>query len=135
MRLLRMMVSAVVICAGCAAVSQESNTDAVPLAKQESQTKSPCAPPNAVFTPAASPPPSWERKGPKSAITLLEVTVDKKGKVHDLLVIQSGGDDADKEAIEAVRRWRFKPARCGTDTIETKVRVKRNNSFAMTRGE
>jgi TonB family protein len=73
--------------------------------------------------PEPSPPASWERKGPKSAVTRLSVTVDKKGKVHDPLVIQSGGADVDKKAIEAVRTWRFKPARCGTAPIETKVQV------------
>ena len=65
-----------------------------------------------------------EKKGPTSAFTVLEVMVDKKGNAHDPQVVQSGGDDdIDKEAIKAVRKWRFKPARCGSHPIETKVRV------------
>jgi TonB family protein len=49
--------------------------------------------------------------------------VDKKGKVHDPVVIRSEGKDVDRAALEAVRQWRFAPARCGTDAIEAKVQV------------
>ena len=68
------------------------------------QDKTPCISPKAVYTPDAVPPDSWVGKGPRTARTDLEVKVDKKGKEHDPVVIRSGGDDADKAAIEAVRR-------------------------------
>ncbi len=96
--------------------SRESETD-------EPQSKTPCKPPKPVFTPAADPPGSWVGKAPKRGESQLEITVDKKGNVHDPVVIQSGGRDVDNAAIEAVRRWRFTPAMCGKDSKETKVRV------------
>jgi TonB family protein len=54
---------------------------------------------------------------------MFDLMVDKKGKVHDPVVIRSGGNDVDKQAADTVRRWRFTPATCGTEPIETKVRV------------
>jgi TonB family protein len=54
------------------------------------------------------------------------VTVDKKGRVKKPVVVQSGGNDVDEQAIEAVRRWRFAPAICGTDQAETKIHVEVN---------
>ena len=109
---------------GCFAVGQEPNTAAMPPTKQESPNKSPCKQPKVVYSPEPLPPASWGRKGPKSATTLLAVTVDKKGKVHDPAIVESGGADVDKQAIQAVRQWRFDPAICGTDRIETKIQVR-----------
>ena len=123
MRLLETLICAVIMSTGCVAVAQESNAEAVPPAKQEPARKEPCKPPKATFTPDPSPPASWERKGPKAATTVLQIVVDKKGKVHDLVVIHSGGNDADKQVIDSVRQWRFTPATCGTDPIETKINV------------
>jgi protein TonB len=121
MRLLWVTVCAVVVGTGCVAIGQDSDTAAQPATREAHN--SPCKPPKAVFQPPASPPASWERKGPKSAQTLLEITVDKKGFVHDPVVIRSGGDDVDKEAINAVRRWTFTPANCGKGAVEVKIRV------------
>ena len=93
------------------------------VAADEPQTKPPCDRPKAIYTPDALPPDSWVGKAPKSAVTHLDITIDKKGKVHDPVVIESGGPDVDKAAIEAVRRWRFTAAKCGEDAIETKIHV------------
>jgi TonB family protein len=56
-------------------------------------------------------------------MTRLELTVDKKGRVKNPAVVQSGRKDVDREAMEAVRQWRFTPAMCGTDPIEAKIQV------------
>ena len=49
---------------------------------------------------------------------LLRVFVDAEGRVGDVVVKQSAGHpDLDRAAADAVRRWRFEPARRGTDTI------------------
>ena len=93
------------------------------VAAEEAQDKVPCDPPKAIHTPDPVPPESWVGRAPKNAEIRLEVTVDKKGKVHDPVVIKSGGHDADKSAIEAVRNWRFIPAKCGQNAIETKTNV------------
>lgn len=42
----------------------------------------------------------------------LKVIVDPRGQVEDALVVRSSGDDRlDQAAEEAVRRWRYRPAR------------------------
>ncbi len=49
---------------------------------------------------------------------LLRVFVDAKGHVGDVVVKQSAGHpDLDRAAADAVRRWRFDPARQGTDAV------------------
>jgi TonB family protein len=89
----------------------------------QTQDKPPCKAPKAVYAPDPVPPDSWTGKAPKKAEVELQITVDKKGKVHDPVVIRSAGKDADKSAIEAVRQWRFSPAMCGDQAIQTKVNV------------
>jgi periplasmic protein TonB len=50
--------------------------------------------------------------------TMLKVHVLIDGRVGDVLVQQSAGHpDLDQAAIEAVRRWRFEPARRGSDPV------------------
>jgi TonB family protein len=93
------------------------------VGNDELQSKTPCTPPKPMHSPAAAPPSTWVGKGPKHGESQLEITVDRKGHVHDPIVIQSGGPDVDRAAIEAVREWRFTPAMCGKDPTETKVRV------------
>jgi periplasmic protein TonB len=49
---------------------------------------------------------------------LLRVFVDAKGHVGDVVVKQSAGHpDLDRAAADAVRRWRFDPARQGADAV------------------
>ena len=50
--------------------------------------------------------------------TLLKVHVLIDGRVGDVLVQQTAGHpDLDHAAVEAVRRWRFEPARRGNDPV------------------
>jgi TonB family protein len=93
------------------------------LAGSDAQSETPCSKPSLIYSPDPPPPQSWAGQGPKSAETHLEINIDKKGKVHDPIVIKSGGSDVDKEAINAVRSWRFTPAKCGKNPIETKTNV------------
>jgi periplasmic protein TonB len=123
MRIVMITMCALLLGAGCCAIAQNSNYQFAPPPKQESPQKPPCKPPKVVFNPPASPPDSWLGKGPKSGMTRLELTVDKKGRVKNPAVVQSGGKDVDKGAMEAVRQWRFTPAMCGTDPIEAKIQV------------
>src|SRR5262249_52855810 len=49
---------------------------------------------------------------------LLRVFVDATGHVGDIVVKQSAGHpDLDRAAADAVRRWRFDPARKGSDAV------------------
>ena len=50
------------------------------------------------------------RPGKVEALVVLQVTVTVDGRVTNISVIRSGGADLDKKAIEAVRKWRLKPA-------------------------
>lgn len=60
----------------------------------------------------------WEGK------VVLKVRVSASGKATDILVETSSGHELlDEAAIEAVRSWRFSPARRGDNPLETWVRV------------
>ena len=60
----------------------------------------------------------WEGK------VVLKVRVSASGKASDILVETSSGHELlDEAAIEAVRSWRFSPARRGDNPLETWVRV------------
>ena len=49
---------------------------------------------------------------------LLRVLVDSDGRVGDVVVKQSAGHpDLDRAAADAVRHWRFEPARRGADSV------------------
>jgi TonB family protein len=93
------------------------------FADSEAQSETPCSKASLIYSPDPHPPQSWAGQGPKNAETRLEISIDKKGKVHDPVVIKSGGSDVDKEAIDAVRSWRFTPAKCGKNPIESKTNV------------
>ncbi len=123
MRIVMITICGVLLSATCSVIAQNSSDQPSTPPKQASPQKPPCKPPKVVSNPPASPPDSWAGRGPKSALTRLELTVDKKGRVKNPVVVQSGGKDVDKQAMEAVQRWRFTPAVCGTDPIETKIQV------------
>jgi TonB family protein len=54
---------------------------------------------------------------------VLSMTVGTDGKPHDLKVFTSAGKASDEAAIDAVRRWRFKPATCNGEPIEAPINV------------
>ena len=41
----------------------------------------------------------------------LNVVIDSRGRVQDVKVVHSQGNDLDVSAINAVKHWRFKPAK------------------------
>ena len=62
--------------------------------------------------------PSAPRRLGIQGTTLLRVHVLADGKIGDVLVDRSAGHpDLDRAAAEAVRRWRFEPARRGADPV------------------
>lgn len=57
-------------------------------------------------------------------VSVLEVRVDVDGRVLELRVVESSGFAAlDRAALDAVRDWRFEPARQGGLAIESRVEV------------
>jgi TonB family protein len=56
-------------------------------------------------------PESARRRGIEGTV-LLKMRITAQGRVEDVQVVRSAGyPELDESAIEAVRRWRFEPAR------------------------
>ncbi len=90
------------------AVSQESKADEV--------KKIPRAGVNGVGTPVCvyCPAPAYPEKDRAAKLkgrVLLDVTVTPEGKAATVTLIKGLGERLDKEAIEAVKSWKFKPAK------------------------
>jgi len=74
-------------------------------------------------TPQPNYPDSARREG-KEGRVLLRVLVDEEGKTKAIEVSTSSGYDMlDRAATEAIKKWRFVPARAGSKPIETWVKV------------
>jgi len=74
-----------------------------------------------------NPPPEYprlaRRRGYQGKV-LLEVLVNREGKVEDLRVLQSSGFPVlDRAATASVRRWGFEPGRKGDDAVVMWVKV------------
>jgi len=62
--------------------------------------------------------PSSARRLGIQGMTTLRVYVAADGRVGEVLIHQSAGHpDLDSAAAEAVKRWRFEPARRGADPV------------------
>jgi protein TonB len=74
-----------------------------------------------------NPPPEYpsvaRRRGYEGTV-VLEVFVDREGRVLDLSLFQSSGHNVlDRAAMQAVRGWLFEPARRGEETVDMWVKV------------
>jgi protein TonB len=68
--------------------------------------------------------PPMARRRHYEGVVLLDVLVDKTGRAAEVKVAKSSGYAVlDRNAKADVSRWRFKPARKGTRTIEMWVQV------------
>ena len=63
------------------------------------------------------------RKAKAQGIVLLLVVVGKDGHTYDIRVGQSLGMGLDEKAIEAVNRWRFRPATLNGQPVATQIAV------------
>jgi TonB family protein len=79
-------------------------------------------PPRQVFTPEPEFPES-ARRDKKEGHVLIGLTVGIDGVPHDVKVVSSSDKDFDAKAIEAVQRWRFKPALKNGEPIEVPIEV------------
>ena len=57
-------------------------------------------------------------------LVILRVSVDAKGKPQDMTVSESGGKGLDEAALEAVGKWRFKPATCNGEPIPGQLNIR-----------
>lgn len=74
-----------------------------------------------------NPPPQYprlaRRRGYEGRV-VLEVLVDRSGKVAELRVFESSGHEIlDNAAVKSVRSWQFAPARRGSEPVDMWVRV------------
>jgi TonB family protein len=63
------------------------------------------------------------RQAKMQGIVILLVVVGKDGRTYNIRVGQSLGLGLDKKAIEAVSRWRFKPATLNGQPVATRIAV------------
>jgi periplasmic protein TonB len=74
-------------------------------------------------TPRPDYPDSARRDGREGRV-LLRVLVDDQGRSKQVEINSSSGSDAlDRAAAEAIRRWRFQPARYGDKPVESWLRI------------
>jgi protein TonB len=73
--------------------------------------------------PPISYPKRARRKGYEGTV-VLEVLVNRNGKVDDLRILASSGYAIlDRSAVKSVKTWSFKPAKKGNDTVDMWVQV------------
>jgi TonB family protein len=60
----------------------------------------------------------------RERMVILRVSVDAKGKPQDMTVSESGGKGLDEAALEAVGKWRFKPATCDGEPIPAQINIR-----------
>ena len=74
-------------------------------------------------TPRPNYPDSARREGREGRV-LLRVLVDDQGRSKKVEINSSSGSEAlDRAAVEAIKRWRFHPARYGDSPVESWLRV------------
>jgi len=57
------------------------------------------------------------------AEVVVQVKVGVQGKEEAAQITETGGDDLDRAALEAVKKWEFEPAKCDGDPVEHKLPV------------
>ncbi|HKY09772.1 MAG TPA: energy transducer TonB [Candidatus Binatia bacterium] len=68
--------------------------------------------------------PETARRDGREGRVLLRVLVDDQGKPKRVEINNSSGSDSlDSAAVEAIKRWRFHPARYGEKPIESWLRI------------
>ena len=73
--------------------------------------------------PAPHYPPGARRRGYEGTV-MMEVLVDRQGKVREMRLFESSGYDIlDRAAMRAVKGWVFEPARQGEEVVEMWVKV------------
>jgi TonB family protein len=74
-------------------------------------------PPKATHQQSPSPPNTSHGRN----LVLMSLIVGTDGKPHDLRVTSAPNHDFDRVALEAARLWRFKPATCDVEPVETEI--------------
>jgi TonB family protein len=106
---------------GLAAMAQQPADD-------KSKTEIPRAGVNGVGMPRCEycPDPEYSKEAKKKqyeGVVVLFVVVTSEGKATNIAVAKSPGLGLDEKAIEAVRKWRFKPAMKDGKPVPTRVPI------------
>lgn len=100
--------------------SDSSLFSPIPDARQTGYCPGPKEPPKALRQEG----PAFKSDWPKSsAFERLSVSVGADGNVRDARILQSIGKDYDKASADAIKEWRFRPATCAGEPIETEIEV------------
>ncbi len=70
-----------------------------------------------------SPDPAYPASHSDIATVVLWLIVGEDGNPRDAQIARSAGKDFDKEALSAIRGWRFKPSTCDGDPVAAQVNV------------
>jgi TonB family protein len=70
----------------------------------------------------ATPDPSLEEAGVKSKISVSFI-IGTDGHVHSPLILESAGPSEDRTVLDAVRYWRYRPARCNGVPTDAEAKV------------
>ena len=85
-------------------------------------------PPQAVQMPDPSYDEAARQKRVRGTVTL-ELVINSGGRVEQAAVIRSLDPGLDREALNAVKKWRFRPALCGSTAMPAEIMV--NVNFAL----
>lgn len=67
------------------------------------------------------PPPTQSFNG--TIVVLVSTVIGTDGRTHNLKVVSEPRQPFDETALEQVRQWRFTPAKCGGESMETEIVV------------
>jgi len=69
------------------------------------------------------PEPKYPEHHQENQMVAISVVIGAGGKPQDLRVSNSGGNDFDQSALDAIRHWKFKPAICDGTPVAAEINV------------
>lgn len=63
------------------------------------------------------------KKQKVSGLVLVKCTVDDQGNVSETNIVKSSNDQFDRFAMDAVKKWKFKPARQDGTAVSSQVTI------------
>ncbi|HZZ17870.1 MAG TPA: energy transducer TonB [Opitutaceae bacterium] len=90
---------------------------AIPAAHAETKE-----PPIAVRTVPPVYPDEMQRQGIAGIVTI-KCTIDEHGDVTDAVVVKASAEVFQRPAVEALQRWKFKPAKLDGKAVSTKALI------------
>ncbi len=76
--------------------------------------------------PLRTPPPAYpaQLKADKvSGLVLVDLVIDDQGQVGQVDVVKSSATDFEAPTLDAVKQWRFRPARKGGEAVWVRLRL------------